>query len=359
MDSLVLIIFIQFCRIDPSLSVKNTNLFQTSLVRRMISVALCTYNGTRFLGEQLASIVAQTRPIDELVVCDDGSTDDTVSRLRDFAAQAPFPVHVHVNETNLGSTKNFEHALLRCTGDLLFCCDQDDVWRSDKVRVLTEYFDAHPTHDAVFSNGRLIDDSSAPMGRTLWEEIEFDAAKQAEWHAGRGYETLFGSFVVTGATLALRRSALSGLVPFPDGLPNLIHDGWIALVLALTDRIGFVDEPLIDYRQHSQQQVGFGQKNRWVTLRDRLDRDRSKKLVPLRSKATYAAGLYGLLKQFPGIAPDRLETLRHRRDHFAQRAELPAARWRRVRPIWQEWRRGRYALSSPAWWRPLLGDLLE
>lgn len=325
----------------------------------MISVALCTYNGTSFLGEQLASIRYQSRPVDELVVCDDRSTDGTVSLLQEFAASAPFPVQIYVNEANLGSTKNFEKALTLCRGDVVFCCDQDDVWRADKVQLLTEYLATHPTHEAVFSNARIIDDASQPVGRTIWEEIEFDSARQADWRAGRGYETLFGSYVVTGATLALRRRVLPGLMPFPTELPELIHDGWIALVLSLTDAIGFVDEPLIDYRRHTQQQVGFGKKARWVTFQDRLNRDRNEKLAPLRAKAEHATVLDALLRRVPGVPTEKLEALRQRRAHYEHRAALPAARWRRLVPIWQEWRRGRYPMSSPQWWRPVLGDLLE
>lgn len=325
----------------------------------MISVALCTYNGSRFLGEQLASIQGQTNPIDELVACDDRSTDGTVALLEEFAAQAPFPVRIHVNESNLGSTRNFEKALSLCLGEVIFCCDQDDVWRADKVAVLTSYLAAHPTCEAVFSNARIIDDESRPVGRTIWEEIEFGPQKQAEWRAGRGYETLFGSYVVTGATLALRRRVLPVVTPFPTVLRELIHDGWIALVLSLTNRIGFVEDTLIDYRRHTQQQVGFGKKARWVTFQDRLNRDRQEKLAPLRSKAEHAAVLYDLLRQVPGVPTEKLEALRQRRAHYEHRATLPAARWRRLGPIWQEYRRGRYPMSSPQWWRPVLGDLLE
>src|SRR3954470_17842517 len=100
----------------------------TTSPNNMFSVAMCTYNGARFLGEQLASVAAQTRPPDELVVCDDRSTDETASLVRDFAAAAPFRVRLHVNERNLGSTRNFERAVSLCEGDLIALSDQDDEW---------------------------------------------------------------------------------------------------------------------------------------------------------------------------------------------------------------------------------------
>ena len=93
-----------------------------------ISVALCTYNGERFLEEQLASLEAQERRPDELVVCDDRSTDNTVSLLESFARTASFPVRIHINPINLGSTVNFDRAMRLCAGSLIAFCDQDDIW---------------------------------------------------------------------------------------------------------------------------------------------------------------------------------------------------------------------------------------
>ena|SRR2546421_3140447 len=91
-------------------------------------VAMCTYNGARHVREQLESFAAQTRlPADELVICDDCSTDQTINILPDFGAGASFPVHIQVNKFNLGSTKNFEQAISFCHGDLIALSDQDDV----------------------------------------------------------------------------------------------------------------------------------------------------------------------------------------------------------------------------------------
>ena len=98
-----------------------------------ISVALCTYNGARFLEEQLASLLAQNRRPDELVVCDDRSTDSTVQMLESFSRSAPFPVRIQVNPVNLGSTVNFDRAMRLCAGSLIAFCDQDDIWLPHKL----------------------------------------------------------------------------------------------------------------------------------------------------------------------------------------------------------------------------------
>src|ERR1700761_4532631 len=100
-----------------------------------ISVALCTFNGELFLRQQLASIQQQTRLPDELLVCDDGSSDQTLTIVREFAASAPFPVKLFENEQNLGFAANFERAIRLCEGSLIALCDQDDIWYPTRLQL--------------------------------------------------------------------------------------------------------------------------------------------------------------------------------------------------------------------------------
>lgn len=320
---------------------------------------MCTYNGARFLPEQLKSIAAQTVPVDELIVCDDRSQDATVEIIETFAKTVRFPVTVHVNEQNLGSTKNFEKCLSLCSGDIIFLCDQDDLWREDKVSKQKTYLDSHPETDAVFSNAAMIDDFSKPVGRTIWEEIEFDQVSQDKWTGGRPHEILFHGFVVTGATLCIRRAALDRLMPFPTHVPDLIHDAWIAMVLSLENKIDFIPETLISYRIHSSQQVGFGSKMEKVQLKDRMRRDRAEKLLPLREKADKLHDLYLLLRELPFISREKLMKLHLSHRHFYSRASLPENRLQRLTPIINQLIRGYYRFSSKDWWLPAIGDLLE
>src|SRR4051794_28588047 len=94
---------------------------------------MCTYNGSTYLHEQLASIAQQSRLPDELVLCDDASTDATVSILAEFAQRASFPVNILVNEHNVGSTRSFERAISQCSGQGIALADQDDVWHREKL----------------------------------------------------------------------------------------------------------------------------------------------------------------------------------------------------------------------------------
>jgi len=325
----------------------------------MISVAMCTYNGAKYLSEQLRSIADQTLSVDELVVCDDKSSDDSIKILETFAATSPFPVYIHVNEQNFGSTKNFEKCLTLCKGDVIFLCDQDDLWREDKVQKQVDYLNEHPQIDAVFSDGLLIDDNSKPTGITIWQEIEFNQPGQNKWKNGKPHEILFNGFVVTGATLAIRKSCLERLVPFPTHVPDLIHDAWIAVVLSLENKIDFIADTLIMYRIHSSQQVGFGSRLEKVHLKDRLLRNREEKLVPLKEKANKLNELYLLLRSVPFVPREKLIKLYLSQKHFNRRASLPEKRYKRLTPVLNQVVRGYYKFSSKDWWLPAIGDLLE
>lgn len=325
----------------------------------MISVAMCTYNGARFLPEQLESIAGQTLPIDELVVTDDGSTDRTREVLHEFAQKVPFKVSVCVNEQNLGSTKNFEKCLGLCSGDIIFLCDQDDVWHPNKVADQVAYFTANPYQDAVFSNATIINEQSQRVEGTIWDEVQFTDRLQSRWRNGNAHEILFGGYVVTGATLAIRREALDRLVPFPTEVPQLIHDAWIALVLSLEDKIGFVEDPLLSYRVHQTQQVGFGSKGEPVRLKDRIIRSREEKLAPLQAKAENLQKLYLLLRDLPFIPREKLAKLYLCQRHFQRRATLPSSRLNRLKPVVRDVVSGRYLFSSKDWWLPAIGDLFE
>ena len=107
-------------------------------VAMKISVAMCTFNGGPFLGEQLQSIAAQDRPPDELVICDDGSTDETLDAVGRFARSVPLPVRLEINRQRLGSSANFAKAVGMCRGDWIFLADQDDFWPKGKVRRMLE-----------------------------------------------------------------------------------------------------------------------------------------------------------------------------------------------------------------------------
>jgi glycosyltransferase involved in cell wall biosynthesis len=220
-----------------------------------ISVAMCTYNGAEFLPAQLASIAEQTRLPDEIVVCDDASTDQTRSLLESFARTSPIPVSLYFSDHNTGSLKNFERAIGLCTGDVIALSDQDDVWRQDKLQLLEQSFLGHPAAGLVFSDAELVDENLNSLGRRMWDQVGFDAHKQKLIRTGKSLDVLITGWTVTGATLAFRSEFVKLVLPIPTGIA-MIHDGWIALTVAAVADVVFIEKPLIKYRQHERQQIG-------------------------------------------------------------------------------------------------------
>lgn len=217
------------------------------------SVAMCTYNGAKYLGEQLAGLVTQHRLPDELVVCDDGSTDGTVKLLEQFATTTQFPVRLFQNPRNLGYSQNFTQAIRLCEGDVIALADQDDVWRPEKLGRLELIFKSEPSIEGVFSNGEIIDDNSRPVGRTLWQSFLFGRNDQQRFRTGHAVDALLRRNVVTGMAFAVRRSAFDLLLDMPT---SWMHDGWLAMLVAIRSGLYACPERLVGYRVHHEQQVG-------------------------------------------------------------------------------------------------------
>jgi glycosyltransferase involved in cell wall biosynthesis len=212
---------------------------------------MCTYNGEAYVREQLESLVRQTRLPDELVVCDDCSTDDTTRTLAEFARHAPFAVRVVGHKSNLGVTANYEHAITLCSGDTVFLCDQDDVWHADKIAVTAAALEASPHACAAFSDSEVVDAQLRPRGYSLWDACAFTAAARRAFPE-RAVEILLEGNKVQGATLAFRASCRSILLPISA---RWTYDAWLGVVLAACGLI-VVDRKLMQYRQHERNVVG-------------------------------------------------------------------------------------------------------
>lgn len=219
-----------------------------------ISVAMCTFNGGRYLQEQLASIASQTRLPCELVVCDDHSADDTEAILKEFQSHAPFPVRIVQNALQMGSTRNFDQAIGMCSGDFVALCDQDDRWLPMKLERLADALNKNPFLGGVFSDANLIDGDNRPMGVRLFARHKFTRVKQQDFVCNPT-STLLKHDVVTGATLMFRATLRRYCSPIPS---TWVHDGWLAWMIALHSRLALISEPLIEYRIHAGQQLGVG-----------------------------------------------------------------------------------------------------
>lgn len=320
-----------------------------------ISVAMCTYNGGEFLAEQLQSIMSQTRPADELVICDDGSTDETLDIVARHADTMKVAVKVKRNSRRLGPSANFEQAMSLCRGEIVVLSDQDDVWRSDKLRVLSEVLEANPNAGYAFSDAAVIDEKGRLIHRSLWEHVGFDLRKRAAFSrgpAGQVWALLRGN-VVTGATMAVTGQMRRKLSPTP-GL--WVHDEWMAFSSSVIGIRGApVEEPLIRYRQHRRQAIGVRRLGIVTAIwRALVDEPRMYEAWLRKWRAAE-----GLLRGTAGLDREAWALLEKKVDHVALRTQLSRQpRHRRWAAIAEEIARGGYHACSDGWWAAIKDCLI-
>lgn len=239
-----------------------------------VSIALTTYNGEKYLQQQLESILSQTILPDEVVIKDDNSSDSTISILEKFKKDSPFHVTIEQNKDNLGSIKNFEEAIKKCTGKIILLSDQDDIWEANRIETSINLLESNPDYGFLFSNALLIDEQNKIIDGNLWESVGFTESKQHSFSNIELQATELRSLnIVTGATLAFRSDLKKYFLPFPKELKNYRrhHDGWIAIRLSLLGFYGLhCSHPLIRYRKHNNQQVGISAGNTPIINKLRL-----------------------------------------------------------------------------------------
>jgi glycosyltransferase involved in cell wall biosynthesis len=212
---------------------------------KQISIALATYNGGRYLQEQLESFASQTLKPNELIVSDDCSTDNTLEILKEFAKSAPFQVHIYRNEQNHGYAGNFNQALMKTTGDIVFLSDQDDVWFPQKIQRIVELAYSDPGTLVFMNDAKLTDASLRDTGLTKLGQIR-----------SAGFDE--SSFVM-GCCAAVRRELLDLCLPVPNGFPA--HDNWLVKIAEGLGRKRVIPEVWQYYRRHSDNE------SQWIVNR--------------------------------------------------------------------------------------------
>ncbi|MGA7410085.1 MAG: glycosyltransferase family 2 protein [Bryobacteraceae bacterium] len=308
------------------------------------SVAMCTYNGARFLGEQLSTIAQQTEPPKELVVFDDCSTDETVSILESFASQAAFPVRILVNAHNLGPARNFEKAIEACDGDIIVFSDQDDLWRPHKLASLGRVFEQHPEAMYAFSDAEMVDQLGKPTGQGLWEAVLL-RRRLREFIGPGQLEILLRHNLVPGASMAFRASFRKVVLPLP---PGWMHDYWIALLGSTLSYGVPVDEVLFKYRRHADQACGWRKKNFAQTLMDSLRTRHDESWKKIETFRHILSRVHSTSLDWPA---DRIKLLEDKEIHLARRAKVRSASGiKRVTGVLAEACTGRYHRFSNSWY---------
>lgn len=317
------------------------------------AVVMCTYNGARFVAEQLSTVLAQSQPPDHLIIVDDGSTDATWRILQEeCAATVPAGVRLTLrrNESNQGYVANFDYALSLADEDLLFLCDQDDLWSPNKIERMSREFESRPYLDMLHTDARLVDAEGRWLGYGLFEALEITREELGLLHAGDGFEVVLRRSVVTGATAAVRREAARAASPFPK---YWVHDEWLAFVCAMTGKIDCLEEPLIDYRQHTANQIGVRRRR----LGDRFRSKDSRRELMRRIERRLEAAVHHVAVGQMRVAPEYEAALQDRLLHARVRARLPSEWGARLQVVLREaMRGGYYRFSFGA--RSMIADLL-
>lgn len=200
-----------------------------------ISVCMATFNGEKYIEQQLRSILVQLTCSDEIIISDDGSTDRTIQIIRSFNDSR---IKLIFHRTDHGFAQNFENALQYASGDVIFLSDQDDVWRNDKVRTSLL---ALEEADFVVSDCRTINAKEELISGSRFEEYNIKT----------GFWRLMIRTRYLGCCMAFKRRVLEACLPFPKNYGAMEHDLWIASVSECYFKTRLIHEPLITYRRHN------------------------------------------------------------------------------------------------------------
>ncbi len=223
-----------------------------------ISIAMATYNGGRFIREQLDSILNQTEQDFELIICDDCSTDDTYSIVSEYSRKDK-RIKCFCNESNMGFKRNFEKAISLCTADYIALSDQDDVWLPDHLELLINNIGDKMV---CCGDADLVDSEGKPMGMTLSCLQNLD--RQIEDDLRKAYRIFFFIAPYQGASTMIRRDFFDLALPIPEQVHY--HDAWFTALACFSGGIKYMKRPITNYRQHSNN-VSVKKKKRISRLR--------------------------------------------------------------------------------------------
>jgi glycosyltransferase involved in cell wall biosynthesis len=216
--------------------------------KKLVSVAVATWNGSKFLRKQLDSLFNQTYRNLEVVVADDNSEDSTLCILEEYKKKAG--LSYVVNSKRLGVVRNFERVLSLCKGDYIAFCDQDDIWFPKKVETLVSEIG---DYSLICSDAKLIDENDKVFAESFHRYSNIEVPKDKEYF----YHLVFHNFV-TGCTALLKKELLDVALPIPDG--EKYHDWWFALAASKYGGIKYLRDQLVFYRQHSSNDTGIVKK---------------------------------------------------------------------------------------------------
>lgn len=229
------------------------------MIKPLISIALCTFNGEEFLEEQLESLVNQTYQNLEIIIIDDLSTDRTLQILKGYANKFA-TIKLFQNEVNLGYIKNFEKAISLCTGEFIALADQDDIWELHKIDLM---FNHIGKSYLIYHDSAFIDSHGKLMGKNLSDIVNF--------YDGDSPNAFLFFNCVSSHALLFNKRLKNYLFPFPH---SNLHDAWIAYVALNMGSITYIKDCLVKYRNHSKNTTDIlKQRKNIITKKEKLNKE--------------------------------------------------------------------------------------
>ena len=212
-----------------------------------VSVCMATYNGAKYIKEQLDSILCQLGENDEIIISDDSSKDDTIAIIKAYNDKR---IHLFENQSFHSPVFNFENALKHASGNYICLCDQDDIWLPNKLDVIKEYLD---TFVLVVSDCKIVDADLNVLHKSFFHLHNSKKGFLRNW--------IRNSYL--GCCMAFRKEVLNIALPFPKKIA--MHDIWIGLLVNLHGKVEFINTPLVLYRRHGEN-ASFGAENSKYSL---------------------------------------------------------------------------------------------
>lgn len=330
-----------------------------------ISVALCTFNGEKYIKEQLESIISQTLKPSQIVVCDDQSSDNTIKIIQEVATSYSFFIDVYINEKRLGVTKNFAKAISLCQENYIATSDQDDVWKNNKLQLQYDFFERKENSNmqVVFTDLELVDEQLKPLQKTMWEWLHFIGSRRKKWFKGNQLQVMMQTGnVVTGASLMMKKAFANRSLYFLD-LPFRLKlfDEILAFLAIKENGLGQIEIPTVLYRQHGKQVLGTanftGDKTRTIQTASATihNTQQTKDLIHILEHNDSKKQELEML----GFNAVQIRYYQHLSKHIQKRINLPSNRIMRVTIILNELIHGRYRNYSKSLLLTPMRDLIK
>ena len=266
----------------------------------MISIAMTTFNGEKYIKEQLYSILNQTIHDFELVICDDASSDNTTKIIQETANHDK-RIRLYVNPQNIGFKKNFEKAINLCKGEYIALSDQDDIWKPNHLELL---FNIIGNKMVACGNSLFIDEKNNILDMTLSHQEALDYFPDDDIE--RAYSLIFFRNPFQGASMLIKKEFFKKALPIPEKFK--FHDSWFAILSCFYGGLNYTQEVITHYRQHSNNVTG----NRKCQRKSRLKH----MIVSIIYQNFFQERIYALQS-----IKNRVNTLTNRQLHFLNKAE--------------------------------------